>query len=271
MEIKKTDKASLKGNNILYLLAGLNIILLVVWGLFSYKTAPEKVEIVEAPPIVESSDVILIEIPEPEIPPPPPPPDEAPPPPPPPPVPEEIEQTPEPVPPPPIQEQKHTPPPIPTTPTTTAPPKRDLSHLQNRAEEVKDQRTVEPVTVNRVQNMAVYPGCEKHKGDKRALITCFGDQLSRDILRYLDTEFPNVNKERVAVQLEFHVSTEGEIVNVYPKAGDDIFKPEAKRALERAAQYLKQRGRKIEPATMANGDKATLIFQNNVVLQNPDY
>ena len=125
--------------------------------------------------------------------------------------------------------------------------------------------------MNRVQNMAVYPGCEKHRGDKRALIQCFGDQLTRDILRYLDTEFPNIDKERVAVQLEFHVSTTGEIINVNPRAGDDIFKPEAKRALERAAQNLKQRNRKIEPATMANGDKATLIFQNNVILQNPDY
>lgn len=273
MEVKKTNKASLKGNNMLYFLGGLNVVLLVVWGLFSYQNTPDEVVIEEAPEVVETSEVMLIEIPEPETPPPPPPPSDEPPPPPPPPIPEEIEETPEPVPPPPIQEQKHTPPPMPTGPPATGPVKKvDLSGLKTQTEAApKEERVAEPVTVNRVKDMAVYPGCEKFRGKKRELIKCFGDNLSKDIMRYLDTEFPDVNKERVAVQLEFHVSPTGEIINVNPKAGDNIFKPEAKRALERAAENLVRRGKKIEPATMADGSKATLIFQNNVILQNPDY
>ena len=72
MEIKKTDKASLKGNNMLYFLGGLNIILLAVLGLFNIKDAPEEVVIEEPQEIVESTEAILIEIPEPETPPPPP-------------------------------------------------------------------------------------------------------------------------------------------------------------------------------------------------------
>lgn len=273
MEVKKTNKASLKGNNMLYFLGGLNLVLLLVWGLFSYKNAPEKVVVEEAPQVVETSEVQLIEIPEPETPPPPPPPADEPPPPPPPPIPEEIEETPEPVPPPPIQGQKHTPPPIQTGPPAKGPTtKVDLSGLKNKTEEApKEERVAEPVTVNRVKDMAVYPGCEKFRGKKRELIKCFSDNLTKDILRYLDTEFPDVDKQRVAVQLEFHVSPDGTITNVNPKAGDNIFKPEAKRALEKVADNLARRGKKIEPATMADGSKATLIFQNNVILQNPDY
>ena len=273
MEVKKTNKASLKGNNVLYFLGGLNLVLLLVWGIFNYQNTPNEVVFEEPQEIVETSEVMLIEIPEPETPPPPPPPSDEPPPPPPPPIPEEIEETPEPVPPPPIAEQKRTPPPIPTGLPAQGPPKKvDLSGLKTKADEApKEERVTKPVTVNRVKDMAVYPGCEKFRGDKRKLITCFGEQLTNDILRYLDTEFPDINKDRVAVQLEFHVNTKGEIVDINPKAGDDIFKPEAKRALERAADNLKRRGKMIEPATMANGDKAILIFQNNVILQNPDY
>ncbi|MDO5655117.1 MAG: hypothetical protein Q4G27_03140 [Flavobacteriaceae bacterium] len=273
MEVKKTDKASLKGNNTLYFLGGLNLVLLIVWGLFSYTQAPEKIEIAPPQEIVETTEAVLIEIPEPETPPPPPPPADEPPPPPPPAVPQEIIETPEPVPPPPIAEQKHTPPPIQTGPVATGPVKKvDLSGLKTKTEEApKEERVTEPVTVNRVRDMAVYPGCEKKKGDKRELVNCFSEMFSKDILRFLDPEFPNVNKERVSVQLEFVVNTDGYIEKINPIRGDEIFKPEAKRALERAAEDLRRKNRRIEPAKMADGSKAPLIFQNNVVLQNPDY
>ena len=273
MEIKKTDKASLKGNNMLYFLGGLNIILLAVLGLFNIKDAPEEVVIEEPQEIVESTEAILIEIPEPETPPPPPPPSNEPPPPLPPDIPTVIEETPEPVPPPPIAEQKHTPPPIQTGPVSTGPVKKvDLSGLKTKTEAApKEERVAEPVTVNRVKDMAVYPGCEKSRGNKKDLVTCFGDQLSKDILRFLDTEFPDIDKDKVMVQLEFVVNTDGYIEKINPIRGDDIFKPEAKRALEKASEYLRSKGRKIEPAKMADGSKAPLIFQNNVVLQNPDY
>lgn len=273
MEVKKTDKASLKGNNMLYFLGGLNLVLLVVLGLFHYSSAPEKIEIAEPQEIVETTEAVLIEIPQPETPPPPPPPTDEPPPPPPPEIPQMIEETPEPVPPPPIAEQKHTPPAIPTGPVSTGPVKKvDLSGLRTQTEAApQEERVVEPVTVNRVKDMAVYPGCENKRGNKKELVQCFGDLLSKDILRYLNTEFPNIDKERVAVQLEFVVNTDGYIEKVNPIRGDDVFKPEAKRALEKASEYLRSKGRKIEPAKMADGSKAPLIFQNNVVLQNPDY
>ena len=273
MEVKKTDKASLRGNNMLYFLGGLNLVLLIVLGLFNYTNTPKKLVIEEPQEIVETTEAVLIEIPEPETPPPPPPPSDEPPPPPPPEIPQMIEETPEPVPPPPIAEQKHTPPNIPTGPVSTGPVKKvDLSGLKTKTEAApKEERVTEPVTVNRVKDMAVYPGCEKLRGNKKELVQCFGAELSKDILRYLDNEFPDIDKDKVAVQLEFVVNTDGYIEKVNPIRGDDIFKPEAKRALEKAADYLRSKGKRIEPAKMADGSKAPLIFQNNVVLQNPDY
>lgn len=273
MEIKKTERASLKGNNMLYFLGGLNVVLLLVWGLFSWSQSEGEIQVEEPQEIVETTEAVLIEIPEPETPPPPPPPENEPPPPPPPPIPQEIEETPEPVEPPPIQEQKETPPEIPTGPTTTGPVKKvDLSGLQKKTEAApKEERVNEPVTVNRVKDMAVYPGCEKFRGNKKGLVDCFGDELSKDILRYLDTEFPDIDKDRVAVQLEFIVNTDGYIEKINPIRGDDIFKPEAKRALEKVTENLRRKGTKIEPAKMADGSKAPLIFNRAVVLQNPDY
>lgn len=272
MEVKKTDKASLKGNNILYFLAGLNVVLLVVLLLFNFKQTEKQVVVEEAPEVTPPTTAMIIEIPEPETPPPPPPPSNEPPPPPPPQIPTEIEETPEPVPPPPIAKQEIKVPDVPTGPVNTGPVKKvDLSSLQKKADSgPKEERVTEPVTVNRVQDMAVYPGCEKYRGNKRELIKCFGQELQNDILRYLDTEFPNTDKKQVAVQLEFHVTPEGYISNITPKRGDDVFKPQAKEALERAADYLKRKGKKIEPAKMADGTKATLIFNNSVVLQNPN-
>lgn len=273
MEVKKTNKASLKGNNMLYFLGGLNLVLLMIWGAFSYQQYEKEAVIEEPQQIVETTEAVLIEIPEPDTPPPPPPPQDEPPPPPPPEIPEIIEETPEPVPPPPIAEQKHKAPDIPTGPVSTGPVKQvDLSGLKTKTEAApKEERVVEPVTVNRVADMAVYPGCEKFNGKKRKLIACFGEKLSKDILKYLDTDFPDVDKEKVMVQLEFVVSTDGYIEKINPKRGDDVFKPEAKRALEKVSAYLKKKNKKIKPAKMADGSKAPLIFQRAVVLQNPDY
>lgn len=278
MEVKKSDKANIQKSSMLYFLIGLNIVLFVVLMLFNYKQydAPpmqeEEVAAVEAP-----TEAVLVDIPLPKTPPPPPPPtDEAPPPPPPPQViPTKIEETPKPVPPPPLKDQdKLTPPEIPTSSASTASvSKVDLTSLKSGINNTpkKEERATEPVTVNRVAEMAVYPGCEKYKGDKRQLIKCFGDQLENDILRYLNTEFPDVNKESVGVRLEFHVDKNGYITNIDPKYGDEVFKPEAKRALEKTAEYLRRKGKIIQPAKMADGSTAVLIFTRDVRLKNPNY
>ena len=276
MEVKKSQKASLQKSSMLYFLIGLNVVLLAVLLMFNYKyynEAPVVEEaMVDAPPPTEA---VLIDIPEPKTPPPPPPKADEPPPPPPPVVPEEIKTSPEPVEPPPLKnlDDRPTPPDIPTTTAKAGPVgKVNLDGLKSRVNEApkKEERTV-TVTVNRVAQMAVYPGCEKYRGNKRELIKCFGEQLGDDILKYLDTEFPDVNKETVGVRLEFHVDQNGYITNIDPKFGDEVFKPEAKRALEKTAEYLRRKGQVIEPARMDDGSKAILIFTQDVKLRNPNY
>lgn len=269
MEVKKTNKASLKDNNMLYFLGGLNVVLLVIWGLFSYKQTQKEIVIEEPVEIVETTEAILIDIPEPETPPPPPPPSNEPPPPPPPEVPQVIEETPEEVEVPDIAPQEKKLPQVQTSNATGPIKKVDLSGLKGKANETKEERVNEPVTINRVAEMAVYPGCEKKKG-KNQLKKCFGEKLGRDVIRFLDAEYPDTDKPAVKVQLEFIVNTDGYIEKIVPKRGDEIFKGESKRAMRKVAEYLKRKGKKIKPAKMADGSDAPLIFHQVVALQNPD-
>ncbi|MFU2118898.1 hypothetical protein ACLQ9O_07100 [Ornithobacterium rhinotracheale] len=276
MEVKKSQNANVQKSSMLYFLIGLNVVLLAILLMFNYKQYDEALVKEEEFAEVEApTEAVLVEIPEPKTPPPPPPKADEPPPPPPPVVPQEIEQSPKPGPPPPIQDQNTpTPPKINLAPShsTGEVKKVDLSALKQKTQEApKEERVAEAVTVNRVDQMAVYPGCEKYKGKKRELIKCFGEKLGDDILKYLNTEFPDVNKETVGVRLEFHVDENGYITNINPKFGDDIFKPEAKRALEKTADYLRRKGQTIEPARMSNGDKVKLIFTQDVKLKNPNY
>ncbi|MCK0202692.1 hypothetical protein [Ornithobacterium rhinotracheale] len=276
MEVKKSQNANVQKSSMLYFLIGLNVVLLAILLMFNYKQYDEALVKEEEFAEVEApTEAVLVEIPEPKTPPPPPPKADEPPPPPPPVVPQEIEQSPKPVPPPPIQDQNTpTPPKINLAPShsTGEVKKVDLSALKQKTQEApKEERVAEAVTVNRVDQMAVYPGCEKYRGKKRELIKCFGEKLGDDILKYLNTEFPDVNKESVGVRLEFHVDENGYITNINPKFGDDIFKPEAKRALEKAADYLRRKGQTIEPARMSDGSKVKLIFTQPVSLRNPNY
>ena len=139
----------------------------------------------------------------------------------------------------------------------------DLSKLTNR--------TV-GVTVNRVTEMAIYPGCEEFKGDKRNLVRCFAKKLDKDIEKYAKPKFPkNVYKKRVGARVEFKINTNGEITNVDPKYGDVEFHPEAKRTIEKVAEQLKKNKQKIIPAKYDDGEDAILIYVHDIKLDNPNY
>lgn len=273
MEVKKTEKANLDRSSLLFFLIGINIVLVGVLGFFNWKKyeAPkeEKEEVAELAP---STEAVLIDIPEPETPPPPPPPD-APPPPPPPVEVVDIVQVDKPIEQPELKKQDDpTPLKIDVKPSNGPVKKIDISGLKVKAKEApKEERHEAPVTVNRVAEMAVYPGCDSFKGDKRKLIACFQQEMSKDILRYIDMEFPDVDKQSVAVRLKFNVTKEGYISDINPEMGDEVFKPQAKRALEKVAEYLRRKGTLIEPAKMADGEKAILIFNIPVKLVNPNY
>lgn len=150
-----------------------------------------------------------------------------------------------------------------------APKHVDLTGIKEKINKSnkEEERVLKPMSVTRVSEMAVFPGCESYRGDKRKLITCFSDKLGGEILKYLNNEFPDVNKDAVQVRLEFHIDQNGYITHIDPKYGDEVFKPEAKRALERVAEYLRRKNKLIEPARMNNGEKVELIFTQDVKLQ----
>ena len=130
----------------------------------------------------------------------------------------------------------------------------------------------EPVTIDKVKNMAIYPGCEEFKRNNRDLIMCFGEKLNNDFLKYLDITFLlDDDREIISAILEFHVDTKGEITAVTAKKGDEIIFSSAEYALKRVAEVLKEQGRKIIPTKIADGSDTTLIMNLPIMVRNPKY
>ena len=270
MKAKKSTNASLKGRNILFFLVGLNIVLLGVWFLFDVKTSEitkTEIAVVDDEPNDNRIPNYLFpepEIPEPEIPEPEPLPEPK--------IFEEIEETDKPVEDPVTLNE----PDIKTaatnssTPGTKEPTEIDLTGIKENAEKNNnEEREIDDIySPNRVAEMAIYPGCEKFK-TKKSLLDCFGTELSKDIIGQLDAEYPDVEKDAVSVLLEFHVNTQGEIVNVKPTRGDEEFKLQAKQALEKVSDRLIKKGKKITPAKLEGGEEVILKFQRAVKLQKP--
>lgn len=268
MNAKKTKEASLEGRSVFYFLIGLNLVLLGVWMLFGMQTInSDFVEVVEVRKEKEAEVIPVYEIeekipeykePEPEI--------EK--------IPEpeliDIEEVKEPLEEPvELKEPERIPFDVPIGKTTKPKQDFDLTALKEKAEALKEETTLAPMSPTRVDQMAIYPGCEKYEGQKRALMKCFSEKLSADMIKYLDTEYPDVDKDMVQVQLEFLVDTKGEIVDVNPVRGDNEFKPQAKEALEKVAQRLKRKNKKITPAKMNTGEEVLLQFKNTVKLKRP--
>lgn len=266
METKKSPEAAMRGKNIFYFLIGLNLVLLCVWLLFGVKGSQTemKEEVVDvtdpgSPPVIiideipevvpEPEDVPLPE-PEPEI-------IEF----------EEVEHVEEPQPELPAQDD------VPVIPTigNYKKPSGDVMlkvrEMQDKAASTPDtERIPEAVSPNKVAVMAVYPGCEKHEGNKAKLVACMGDELSKDLLKHLNKDYPDTDKDLVTARLDFHVNTKGEIVNIEPR-GDKEFTLQAKQALEKVAERMKKSGKMIKPAKMTDDSPAILKFQSNVSLK----
>ena len=123
-----------------------------------------------------------------------------------------------------------------------------------------------------LEEMAIYPGCEQHKGDKEKLIKCFGEKLGEDLLKHLNTKFPKTKepKKYVSARLAFELTPDGDITNI-KAIGDDAFEPQAIQALEKAAEYLKTEGNTIKPAKAEDGTNIFIGFTQDVKLKNPNY
>jgi len=129
-------------------------------------------------------------------------------------------------------------------------------------------------TARQVKDMAVYPGCEKFKGNKDKLIQCFSEKLSGELNDQL-SDFGEVlssrGESKAIAKLQFVIDKSGKIIQVQPMKGShaDLGR-ESEKALERIATRLSSRGKLIEPAKLEDGSPVNLQFQIPVTFKLQD-
>lgn len=121
--------------------------------------------------------------------------------------------------------------------------------------------------------LSIYPGCEKHKKNNNDLMKCFAKNLQKDFLRFLDDGYPKTSepKKLMTVNLEFISNTNGYIEQIKAIEGDAELKPQAIKAMQDLAFYLKKKNKKIMPAKTMNGKSTPLIYQQSFSIKNPYY
>ncbi len=143
----------------------------------------------------------------------------------------------------------------------------DIELQKNSGEDVQNTNKV---SFTKVDQLPIYPGCEELKDSKTELINCLSNHIQQRILAVLDTEFPNVNKDRLEVELEFNINWQGLITDVRAIEGDNEFKVQAVDALRQVSDDLKYAGIRIEPAKDEYGKYVKVLLRNKVILLNPD-
>lgn len=131
-----------------------------------------------------------------------------------------------------------------------------------------------PLVISHVEKMAVFPGCEEYEdAGKKELIKCFASRLGKEIVKFLDTEFPTIYepKKKLIAKLEFIANTDGYLDEYTFHSGDIEFRDQAIEAIEKTSNYLKEKGLKIKPALLGNGNEVSIIFHQTLGLQNPSY
>jgi len=126
-------------------------------------------------------------------------------------------------------------------------------------------------TARQVSEMAVYPGCEKFKGDKNKLQQCLSQKLNDELIDQL-SDFADIMNDRGETQavakLQFVIDKSGKIIKVEPMKGGSVeLGKESEKALERIASRLASRGKIIEPAKLEDGSPVNLVFQLPVKYQ----
>src|SRR5690606_3461359 len=133
-------------------------------------------------------------------------------------------------------------------------------------------------TARQVSEMAVYPGCERHKGNKTELQKCLQKNLTEELIDQLSDygEVMNDRGESQAIsKIQFVIDKSGKIIQVQAMKGGggainaDLGK-ESEKALQRIATRLSSRGKNIQPAKLEDGSSVNLVFQLPVryVIQN---
>ncbi|MGB6083941.1 hypothetical protein [Moheibacter sp.] len=127
----------------------------------------------------------------------------------------------------------------------------------------------QPVYIgNQVEQMAVFPGCEKiDNSDTNALTNCMSEQLSGRLISELDGLDEALRQSGVfdaQAQIQFVISREGIIIGIEPMEGSNsILGDAASVAMEKIAMELPP----IRPAMLKKGQPVNLVFQLPVRFQ----
>ena len=224
MEKKKNSKADIGKNSSLYFAVGLALMVFLSYGAINYK-------------VYESSDLDLDQlngletIDEDDVPPPPPPPEPEKPPPPPPPPPDVIEI---------IEDEEE----IEETIIESTESDEELVIDDIEVEEVEEEVEV-PFAV--IENVPVFPGCEKGNNEKKR--KCMSEKISKFVQKKFNTDLAGdlglTGRQRISVI--FKIDKSGNVTGVRARAPHPRLEKEAQRVINLLPKMQpgKQRGKAV--------------------------
>ncbi len=123
-------------------------------------------------------------------------------------------------------------------------------------------------TARQVKDMAIYPGCEKFKGDKNKLQSCMQQKLTLELNDQL-SDFAQVMADngdaKAVTRVQFVIDKTGKIIQIKAMEGggpaiNKKLATESEKAMQRISQRLSARGKPIEPAKLDDGSSVNLVF-----------
>lgn len=124
-------------------------------------------------------------------------------------------------------------------------------------------------TARQVNQMAIYPGCERFKGNNTELQRCmaqkFQEVLSDELQSFID-QMASRGESSAGARVSFVIDSKGNLIQIKadpapgPRVNSDLAK-ETENALKRVNDRLNRRGRGIQPAKMDDGSDVNLRFQ----------
>lgn len=236
MQIKKNPKKDLRRWSLIFFQLGLVLVLLISWRAIERKTYEKEeereVEVVKFTDL-EPEDVVVTETPKTNTPPPPPPPkapeviqvveDD-----------EEIEE-----------DEVETVEDIPEEKVEVA----DISEIESAPDEGEIEEEIESVPFQAIQDVPVFPGCEKYDSDDKKR-KCMNDGIQKFVNRRFNTELAaDLGLSGVTrINVQFTVDENGEITDIMARATESALEEEAKRVVQMlpSMEPGKQRGKAVK-------------------------
>ena len=226
MEPKKNPKADLTKNSSLYFVIGLAVVMLLTWRGLEWKKY-DKAELYDIAQDVD--DLLDEEVPMTQLKTPPPPP-------PPPPAPEVIEV---------VEDEEE----VEETVIESTESNEDTEVIE--VEDIEVEEVVEdvPVPFSVIEDVPIFPGCEKQKRKGAAAVrACFQDKMNKHIKKHF--RYPEIAQEmgiQGRVRVTFTIQKDGSIGNVMMRGPDKNLEKEAARIIGKLPKMTpgKQRGRAV--------------------------